>query len=162
MVDNIAFGAGESGAEFASEGAPGYVGAVNGATKTWAMRVLNLCLWLSGSAVLSTGLILAFRLPPGSRGGRGLELLGWDRHTWGDLHTWLAYGLILAVLVHVALHARWLWVVACRRSVWRLLAGLGLGVALPVAALLWPVQRRGARPAESGERAPAVAAHPVR
>lgn len=111
--------------------------------KTWLSRILNLALWLIGSGLASTGLILAFRLPPGSRGGRGLGLLGWTRHDWGDLHTWLSYVAVALVVGHLAIHSRWLWVVACQRRWPRLLAGLALGLALPVAALLWPVEKRG-------------------
>lgn len=112
--------------------------------KTWLSRILNLALWLIGSGLASTGLILAFRLPPGSRGGRGLSLLGWTRHDWGDLHTWLSYVAMALVAGHLVIHSRWLWIVACQRRWPRLLAGLVLGFALPVAALLWPVEKRAA------------------
>ena len=107
--------------------------------KTTINRILNLALWLAGSVVLATGLILEFRLPPGSRGGQGLSLLGWDRHDWGDLHTWLAYAVLALVSGHLAIHARWLWIVASQRRSWRILAGLALGLAFPAAVLLWPV-----------------------
>jgi hypothetical protein len=107
--------------------------------KTWLSRILNLALWLVGSVLASTGLILAFRLPPGSRGGQGLSLLGWGRHDWGDLHTWLSYAAVTLVAAHLLIHARWLWVVACQRRWPRLIGGVTLGLALPAAALLWPV-----------------------
>jgi hypothetical protein len=110
--------------------------------KTSLSRVLNLALWLVGGLLAATGLVLAFRVPPGSRGGHGLSLLGWTRHDWGDLHAWLAYGVIALVLGHLALHARWLWIVASRRRPARLVAGLALGLALPAAALLWPTEQR--------------------
>ncbi len=111
--------------------------------KTWLSRILNLALWLVGSVLASTGLILAFRLPPGSRGGRGLSLADWDRHGWGDLHTWLSYAAVALVFAHLLIHSRWLWVVACQRRWPRLVAGLLLGFALPAAALLWPVSQGG-------------------
>lgn len=111
--------------------------------KTWFSRILNLALWLVGSVLAATGLILAFRLPPGSRGGQGLSLGGWGRHDWGDLHTWLSYAAIALVAAHLLIHSRWLWVVACQRRWPRLLAGILLGLALPVAALFWPVARDG-------------------
>jgi hypothetical protein len=112
--------------------------------KTQISRALNLGLWLIGSLLAATGLILAFRLPPGSRGGHGLGLLGWTRHDWGDLHTWLSYAAVALVVGHLALHARWLWIVASQRRPARLAAGLALGLVLPLAALLWPVTRAGA------------------
>lgn len=119
--------------------------------KTHISRILNLGLWIVGSILASTGLILAFRLPPGSAGGRGFTLLGWGRHDWGDFHTWLAYAAVALVAAHLLIHTRWLWVVACQRSWLRLTAGLALGLALPVSALIWPVEHgsRG-RFAESG------------
>ena len=59
-------------------------------------------------AMIASGLLLRYVLPPGSRGGSGLSLWGWTRHDWGDLHFWLAASLAALLLVHVALH--WSWV----------------------------------------------------
>jgi phosphotransferase system glucose/maltose/N-acetylglucosamine-specific IIC component len=62
-------------------------------------------------AMVATGLVLRFVLPPGS-GGRhgegGLLLWGWGRHDWGDVHFWAAVALAALLVVHVALH--WSWV----------------------------------------------------
>ena len=102
-------------------------------------KVLNLLLWLVGSALASTGFILAFRLLSG-RDHRGTTLWGMDRHTWGDIHTWLAYILMALVALHLLIHLRWLWVVACKRDLKKLLVGVLIGFALPVIALLWPVE----------------------
>lgn len=110
--------------------------------KLWISRILNLALWMVGSLLAATGAVLAFRLPPGSRGGQGLSLLGWTRHDWGDLHTWFSYAAIALVAGHLLMHSRWLWVVACQRNRLRLSAGIALGLALPAAALLWPVTSR--------------------
>jgi len=77
-----------------------------------------------GFAVALTGLLLRYVLPPGSRGGWGLALLGWDRHDWGDLHFWLSVGLVLLMLVHLVLHWSWVWATACR------MAGAGGGSSL--------------------------------
>lgn len=109
-------------------------------------KVLNLILWLVGSALASTGLILAFRLLPG-RDHRGTTLWGMDRHAWGDIHTWLAYVLIILVALHLWIHWRWLWVVACKRDFKKLIAGLLIGFALPALALLWPAE---SNPEQSG------------
>jgi len=86
-----------------------------------------------------TGLLLAFRLPPGSRGGRGLSAWGLARHEWGDWHTWLCYAFLALILAHLALHWRWFWQVAARRKLWPLLLGFGLGLALLFALALQPV-----------------------
>lgn len=97
-----------------------------------------MLLWLVGSALLSTGLILAFRLLPG-RDHRGTTLWGMDRHEWGDIHTGLAYFLVALIALHLLIHWRWLWIVACKRDLKKLLAGVLIGFALPIIALLWPV-----------------------
>lgn len=59
-------------------------------------------------AMVATGFLLKWILPPGSRGGQGLRLWDMTRHDWGDLHFWLAVALCLLMLVHVLLH--WSWV----------------------------------------------------
>ena len=37
-------------------------------------RVLNLLLYIAFCAMVGTGLLMAYRLPPGSRGGSGLTV----------------------------------------------------------------------------------------
>lgn len=118
-------------------------------------RVLNLFLWLGFCAMAGTGLLLAFRLPSGSRGGRGLEALGLGRHEWADVHTWISYFFIICIVVHIALHWRWLWQVAARKRAWPMLAGIGLGLALMLLLVFQPVDRRSERrngPDERHER----------
>ena len=58
-----------------------------------------MLLWLVFCAMAGTGLLLAFRLPPGFRGGAGLAVMGWTRHQWGDLHTWLSYAFLGLIAV---------------------------------------------------------------
>lgn len=87
-----------------------------------------------------TGLLLEFRLPPGSRGGRGLSALGLDRHDWGNLHTWVGYLFIFSIMLHVALHWRWLWQVASRKRAWPMIAGVGLGLLLLLILVFQPVK----------------------
>lgn len=111
--------------------------------KFLAGKVLNLVLWWVFCAMAGTGLLLAWRLPSGSRGGKGLSAMGLGRHDWGDIHTWLGYGLITLILIHLAVHWRWLWQAAARRRSWPLLAGLGSGLVLLVFLVCQPVERRG-------------------
>jgi len=64
-------------------------------------------------AMIGTGLVMRFVLPPGTGGrGRGEEptklLWGLGRHDWGDVHFWLAVVLLVLLAVHVALH--WTWI----------------------------------------------------
>jgi hypothetical protein len=59
-------------------------------------------------AMVATGLLMRFVLPPGSRGGRGLGLWGLTRHDWGDVHFWLSVALGGLLVIHLLLH--WTWV----------------------------------------------------
>ena len=63
--------------------------------------------------LIGTGFIVRYTLPPGT-GGRGHgpsdTLLGMTRHGWGDVHFWLAVGVVSLLVLHVALH--WSWVCA--------------------------------------------------
>lgn len=114
---------------------------VNLPLKVLFRQVLDLALYLSFCTLAGTGLILAFKLPPGSRGGRGLTALGWSRHDWGDLHTWIAYLFISLIVCHLIIN--WSWLVKCAASgrSWRLFAGLAAGLAIVAAFCGLPVAR---------------------
>lgn len=104
-------------------------------------RVIDFLLWISICLMIATGFILRYRLPPGSRGGRGLSIWGWTRHDWGDLHTWISFAVIGLVIVHLMLHWRWLWYAAWPRLKWPVLVGLLAGLILIAAVWAIPVER---------------------
>lgn len=104
-------------------------------------RFLNALLWLAFCGMAGTGVLLDVRLPPGSHGGGGLSAMGWGRHDWGALHTWLAYAFLVLVAVHLVLHWRWFWQVAARRRSWPLILGVGAGIALMIALVSQPVKQ---------------------
>jgi len=105
-------------------------------------RVLNLLLYLSFCTLVGTGLLMAFRLIPGSRGGQGLEVLGWSRHDWGDLHTWISYLFIALVALHMVINWTWLAKVAAKGHLWRVAIGLIVGLSIIAAFLLLPITHR--------------------
>ncbi len=85
--------------------------------------VVDLISALSFIALTTTGLVLYWKLPPGSGRVEGPEgpdrpltlLWGWDRHEWGALHFGLGL-LFLAVLsLHVGLHWKWLVTMMTRK-----------------------------------------------
>jgi len=82
--------------------------------------VVDLISLLAIFALVATGLIIRFVLPPGT-GGRhgegGLMLWGLGRHAWGDLHFWTSVVLAALLVLHVALH--WTWVCAMTRRLVR-------------------------------------------
>ena len=105
-------------------------------------RILNLLLYLSFCVMVGTGLLMAYRLIPGSRGGQGLEVLGWNRHEWGALHTWVSYVFITLVAAHLAINWAWLTKVAAKGHAWHLGAGLLAGAVIIGTFLLLPITKR--------------------
>jgi hypothetical protein len=105
--------------------------------------------------LISTGLLLEFRLPPGAGdlhawgGGRHaaarevLTVWGWSRHEWGEIHFWIACAFLALMAAHVLLH--WKWIVCTvsgnkvdrRRRRLRLALGL-LALAGTIAAASAP------------------------
>jgi drug/metabolite transporter (DMT)-like permease len=110
--------------------------------KTVLMRTVNWLLYAGFCALIGTGFLLTFRLPPGSRGGRGMELLGWGRHDWGDVHFWAACVVVVLTIAHLALNWAWVRRVASHGRRWQLLAGAVAGFALIALFLLLPVTRQ--------------------
>jgi hypothetical protein len=59
-----------------------------------------------------TGMAFLLMGEGGYQGGRNpgfaTGLLGLSRGTWSDLHTWASLVMIAGVVVHVALHWRWI------------------------------------------------------
>jgi len=88
--------------------------------------------------LLSTGLLLAHQLPPGSGGREGfgtghgasertIQLLwGWTRHEWGQIHYWIAYAMMAVLALHLVLH--WKWIVSVVRGKPSTASGYRLGL----------------------------------
>ncbi len=96
----------------------------------------------------TSGILLRYQLPPGSgrmdamSGGRQSQektvsvLWGLTRHEWGDVHFYIALGLMVVLAFHLVLH--WKWIVCVTRG--KPVEGsgycLGLGVIGLLAAVL--------------------------
>ena len=82
----------------------------------WRNFWTDVVLFSQMLALLVTGVILKYGLPPGSGRGHGWgrhhggprELLGLRRHEWGDVHFWIAVSLVAVLLLHLALHWGWI------------------------------------------------------
>jgi hypothetical protein len=95
----------------------------------WRNFWTDAVLLLQMLALLVTGIILKYGLPPGQGRGRGYgggwgwrgghgghrgdgsgprELWGLSRHEWGDVHFWIAVSLIAVLVLHLVLH--WSWI----------------------------------------------------
>jgi len=62
--------------------------------------------------LVATGLAMRFQLPPGS--GEKWALWGMTRHEWGNVHFWVALYLMGVMLIHLALH--WKWILSAVRG----------------------------------------------
>jgi hypothetical protein len=104
-------------------------------------KLTDLVLFLSACMLTGTGLLLAYRLPHGQGHAGRVLFLGYGRHEWGDIHTWLAYVAIFLVVVHLLLNWTWLVKVAASKHLWRLAAGFVVGFSIVGVFLLTPVEK---------------------
>ena len=81
--------------------------------------IVNLCLavimFLLGLVMATSGFILWLAFESGNGGGRrgvggpGNDTFwGVSKHTWIDLHDWVAVTLLVFVAVHIYLHWKWI------------------------------------------------------
>ncbi len=85
--------------------------------KTKLQFGLVLTLFGLGIVEAFSGFVLWLALPSGGGWGRrGIEQVFWTlpRYTWIDIHDWVAVALIVIVVVHLAMH--WKWIVRMMRS----------------------------------------------
>lgn len=79
--------------------------------------LLNLIIDLASGflfcALIATGYLLRFPLPPGTN--KVLSLWGLSRHQWGEVHFWISTVLVSVLVVHVILHWQWLVTVIRQR-----------------------------------------------
>ncbi len=74
--------------------------------------VINAAMFLCLMAMAGLGFLIKYVLPSGrdawGKYGSNLQLswLGWDRHDWGDIHLYLAFTLLILLVLHIILHWR--------------------------------------------------------
>ncbi len=91
------------------------------AGKWW---ILAIAMGILGLAEAVSGFILWLGFPEGG-GGAGrlyggisnLTCWGLTKHTWIDIHDWVAIVLIAIVVLHIILH--WKWIIRVGRNLFR-------------------------------------------
>jgi len=82
-------------------------------------HIVNVTIALLGLLSAVSGFLLLTADEGGYRGGRNLGfqavILGLSRHTWSDLHVWFSLLAVAGVVLHLALH--WKWIV-CATKAW--------------------------------------------
>ena len=95
-------------------------------TKAKKYLVLAIGMALLGLAEAVSGFVLWLGFPSGGGGGGGRGLGGglgnltfWElsKHTWIDIHDWVAVALVALVVIHMILH--WKWTVRMAKSLFR-------------------------------------------
>jgi hypothetical protein len=97
-------------------------------TRTTINFVLDLVSFLDLLGLAVTGLVIRYVLPPGTGGagrslhggaGRGLpvqEFWSMTRHEWGNVHFYLAAIFVMLMMIHIALHWKWIQCYVNHRS----------------------------------------------
>jgi hypothetical protein len=129
---------------------------VRRSTLTW---VVDLAAFVGVVLLVATGFLMRYVLPAGSGSPQGLGtgpraaarpitlILGLTRHEWGEVHFWIAVGLMGILALHLLMH--WRWIVYVLRGEPRDAAGgrVALGIigllgllAVAVAPFLIPTE----------------------
>lgn len=83
--------------------------------RSYLHLLIDALLFLGVLGLVLTGLLMALILPAGSRQA---SVWGMTRHDWGDLHFWIAMGILATGLLHLFLN--WGWVLSVLAKVLRL------------------------------------------
>jgi preprotein translocase subunit SecY len=86
-------------------------------TKTRKNWLIDAALALGGLLAALSGIYFLYLPSGGYHGGRnplyGVTIL-FERHTWEELHTWSGVAMIVVAAVHLAIHWRWVKMMARR------------------------------------------------
>ncbi|MBY0312570.1 MAG: DUF4405 domain-containing protein [Phycisphaerales bacterium] len=86
--------------------------------------LIDLVAGAAFAALVMTGFLLEWVLPPGTN--KSLGLAGLSRHEWGGVHLWIALTFLAVLVVHVVMHWSWICATTCGR----------LGLRVPSRAIM--------------------------
>ncbi|MBN1643989.1 MAG: DUF4405 domain-containing protein [Dehalococcoidales bacterium] len=73
--------------------------------------LVNIVFFLTLLFEIVSGFVLWLIIPKGGGGGRydsSEEVFIWNRNVWIDLHDWFAVALLIAFVIHLILHWKWI------------------------------------------------------
>ena len=104
-------------------------------------KCIDAAMFFALCFLVGTGLLITYRLAPGSRGfTNGSTLLRLDSDAWRRVHLWNGYAVIALLLVHLVLNFSFIKNVLASRSLPLLLCLALAGSAVILAFLLVPVE----------------------
>lgn len=116
-----------------------------------ARTITDILMFFLICFLVSTGLLIHYRLLPGYRGGHGLSLLGLTRHEWGAYHLWAAYAFVPLLILHCVLNFAFIKNIIAAKKTWILLAFGASGLAIILFFLLMPIQRNSSDEGHHGK-----------
>ena len=78
-------------------------------SKVKTFFALAVSMALLGLAQATSGFVLWLGFPSGGGGGGELTIWEISKHTWIDIHDWVAVALVALVIIHVILHWKWIF-----------------------------------------------------
>ena len=93
-------------------------------TQTRNNIILDMFLLVSGLIAVLSGIYFLFLPIGGYMGGRNPYfdiIIFFERHTWGDVHTWSSVAIMALIALHIPLH--WQWIVKMTKTGFRTLFG---------------------------------------
>ncbi len=109
--------------------------------KNIARAIVDVLMFVSMCFLAGTGLLIHYRLIPGSQGGEGLTLLGLGRHDWGAYHLLCAYFLLSLVVVHLVLNFAFIKNIIVSKMRWTAIVLCLAGICIAIFFLLAPIER---------------------
>ena len=107
-------------------------------TRTRANWLIDAAVVLSGLVAILSGVYFLYFPSGGFEGGRNPlygTIILFDRRTWDDIHAWGGVAMIIAIVVHLAIH--WEWVVRMTRRVLKALVDKSCGLSRGAWVNVW-------------------------
>lgn len=117
--------------------------------KPGLIKLIDLLSFIGLSALMSTGALIKFSLPP--RSG-GTTIWGLTRHEWGDIHFYISICFLIIITIHLFLHLKFIKVAilgkASRETGYRIavgFVGFFVLIMLLLSPFISPIENTGER-----------------